>query len=135
MFLTTTRRSQPDLFTSLHRLMNFTPGTSAWLPPVDVKDTKDGLSITLEVPGVKPEDLKISVENQVLTIRGEKKNVSEETDARWHRFERTFGSFERSFTLPTSVDSDRIEARVTDGVLTLTLPRAEKAKLKEIAVK
>jgi HSP20 family protein len=84
---------------------------------------------------VKPEDVKLSLENQVLTIRGEKRQESERTDERWHRYERNYGSFERSFTLPTTVDADRIQATTEHGVLTVTLPKSEKAKPKEIPIR
>ena len=86
------------------------------------------------MPGVRPEDVKLSIENAVLTIRGEKKQVAEEESERVHRYERSYGAFERTFTLPTTVDADRIEARFENGLLTVRLPKVEKAKPREIAV-
>ena len=108
---------------------------SAWLPAADVVEDKDHLKSTRELPGVRPEDVKVSVENHLLTIRGEKKQESEEKGERWHRYERSYGSFERSFTLPSTVDADRVQATAENGVLTLVLPKSERAKPREIPVK
>lgn len=109
--------------------------TAAWIPAVDVFETKDGLRIIAELPGVKPEQVKVSVEQGVLTIRGEKDQHAEEQTESVHRYERSYGMFQRSFQLPSSVDAERIDAKLEHGILTLTLPKAEKAKAKEIAVK
>jgi HSP20 family protein len=109
--------------------------TSAWLPAVDVMEDKECVRITAELPGVRQEDVRLSLENSLLTIRGEKKSQVEEKRDRAHRVERQYGSFERSFSLPSTVDVERIEARFTDGVLTVTLPKAEKAKPRQIEIK
>lgn len=109
--------------------------TSAWVPAVDVTEDKEGVRITAELPGVRPDDVKISLENSLLTIRGEKKQVSEEKTDRTHRYERQYGAFERSFSLPSTVDVEKIEARFEHGVLTVTLPKAEKAKPRQIEIK
>jgi len=109
--------------------------TSAWLPSVDVFEDKESLKIVAELPGLKPEDVKITLENSTLTLRGEKKQVAEEKTERVHRYERSYGSFERSFSLPNTVDVEKVEAGFENGVLTITLPKAEKAKPREIAVK
>lgn len=87
---------------------------TAWIPSCDVLEDKDEVKIVLELPGVRPEDLKISLENRILTVRGEKKAVADEQGERWHRYERTYGSFERSFTLPVTVDPDRVQATIED---------------------
>jgi HSP20 family protein len=108
--------------------------TSAWLPPTDVFEDKDALKILVELPGVKKEDVKLSLENQTLTIRGEKKQVAEEKTKRVHRYERTYGAFERSFALPNTVDPERVQAAFTDGLLTVTLPKVERARPREIPV-
>lgn len=109
--------------------------TSEWMPAVDIFEDNDNLKINVEVPGVRPEDVKISLEGNTLTIRGEKQQVAEEKTERVHRYERTYGTFERSFTLPNSVDPDRIEARSELGVLTILVPKAERARPREISVK
>jgi HSP20 family protein len=107
---------------------------SAWAPPVDVFENADAIKIMAELPGVKVEDVKISLENNRLTLRGEKKQIAEETTEKVHRYERAYGAFERTFTLPGIVDSERIQATYQDGILTVTLPKAERAKPREIPV-
>src|SRR5689334_19867904 len=109
--------------------------TAAWIPAVDVFETKEGLRIIAELPGVKPDQVKVSVEQGVLTLRGAKDQHAEEQTEAVHRYERSYGMFQRSFQLPSSVDAERIDAKLEHGVLTVTLPKAEKAKAKEIAVK
>ncbi|HVX88073.1 MAG TPA: Hsp20/alpha crystallin family protein [Gemmatimonadales bacterium] len=109
--------------------------TAAWMPAVDVFETRDGLRIIAELPGVAPDQVKVSVEQGILTLRGEKQQHSEEQTEAVHRYERSYGAFQRSFQLPSSVDADRIDAKMEHGVLTISLPKAEKAKAKEIAVK
>ena len=108
--------------------------TSSWLPAVDIFEDKDALKIVAEVPGVNPDDVKISLENNVLSIRGEKKQVAEEQTERVHRYERTYGAFERAFTLPATIDAERIQATYSDGVLAVTLPKVELARPREIPV-
>jgi len=108
--------------------------TPAWLPSVDIFEDKESLKIVAELPGLKPEDVKITLENSMLTIRGEKKQVAEEKSERVHRYERSYGSFERSFSLPNTVDAERVQAQFENGVLTITLPKVERAKPREIAV-
>lgn len=149
MFVTTTRRPQENL-SSLRRLSNaldeafgswpFQEGgsgaiTSAWLPPCDVFEDKDAVKIIAEVPGVRPEDVKLSLENNLLTIRGEKRQQAEERTERVHRYERSYGSFERSFALPSTVDPDKITANYENGILTVSIPKAERARPREIPVK
>jgi HSP20 family protein len=88
----------------------------------------------MELPGVEPGDVRLSLENNILTIRGEKKQQAEENNERVHRFERTYGMFERTFALPNTVDPERIEARYENGVLIVSIPKAERAKPREIRV-
>ncbi len=141
MFLTTTRRPFEG-FQTLRRLSNvldeaFEGGaiTSAWQPAVDVFEGKDAIKIVAELPGVKPEDVRLSLENNLLTIRGEKKQEAEERSERLHRYERSYGSFERAFVLPSSVDGEKISAEYRDGVLTVLVPKAERARPREIPVR
>lgn len=137
-----------DAFQSLRRLnafldeaiggVEFNAGgtlTAAWTPVVDVLEDKEAVKIVAELPGVKPEDVKISLENQALTIRGEKKQVAEEKTERVHRYERTYGAFERTFSLPGTVDADRIEAAFAEGLLTVTLPKVERARPRQIEIR
>jgi HSP20 family protein len=109
--------------------------TSSWIPACDVFEDQDAVKIVAEVPGVRPEDVKISLENNLLTIRGEKRQQAEEKTERVHRYERSYGSFERAFSLPTTVDPDKIAASYTNGILTVTIPKAERARPREIPVK
>jgi HSP20 family protein len=102
--------------------------TAAWQPPVDVFEEPDAIRLVAEVPGVRPEDVKISVEGNLLTIRGVKEQVAEAKAERVHRYERTYGAFERTFTLAASIDPSKIKATYTLGVLTVVLPKAETAK-------
>lgn len=108
--------------------------TSTLFAPTDVTETPESLRITMEVPGVRPGDVKLSLENNVLTIRGEKRQEAEEKGERVHRYERSYGTFERTFALPNTVDPERIEAHHGDGILTITIPKAERARPREIPV-
>ena len=107
---------------------------TAWTPVVDIVEEPEYLRITAEIPGVKPEDVKISVEGNVLTIAGTKEQVAEEKAEKVYRYERSFGTFERSFTLPATVDAEHIKASYDSGVLHLTLPKVEKAKPRLVKV-
>ena len=109
--------------------------TSAWFAPTDVSEDANGIQISMELPGVQPEDVRLSLENNILTIRGEKRHQVDEKNERIHRFERTYGTFERTFVLPSTVDPDQIEARYDNGVLHIAIPKAERAKPREIQVK
>jgi len=105
-----------------------------WAPACDIFEDREAVRISLEIPGVRPEDLKLSLEHNRLSVRGEKRQVTEEQTERVHRYERTYGSFERGFTLPPTIDPERIEARVEHGVLTVRLPKVERARPREIPV-
>ena len=102
--------------------------TTAWLPLVDIFEEPDVIRLVAEIPGVKPEDVKISVESNLLTIKGTKEQVAEEKAEKVHRYERTYGAFERTFRLSASIDPKKIKATYNLGVLTITLPKAETAK-------
>jgi HSP20 family protein len=140
MFLTTARRPL-DPMTSLRRIDSvldeafnswpFQPGhngslTSSWLPACDVFEDKEAVKIVLEIPGVPPEDVKISLENDLLTIRGEKRLQAEQRSERGH--------FQRAFSLPTTVDAEKVAATCEHGILTVTIPKAERARPREIPV-
>ena len=110
-------------------------GSSVWTPAVDVEERDDEYQVKVELPGVNKDDVKITMQDNVLTIRGEKKQEKESKNSNYHRVERSYGSFQRSFTLPTSVKHDKIEASYKEGILTIGLPEAEDAKPKHIEVK
>ena len=107
---------------------------SAWLPPVDVFEQKDALRIVAELPGVKADDVRISLENNVLTLQGEKRREGVQEDDKAYRFERAYGMFERSFTLPATIDANKIVAKYDAGLLTVLLPKVEAAKPRQITV-
>ena len=106
-----------------------------WMPAVDVAEEDNEYVVKIELPGVNKEDVKITLESNILTIRGEKKAEKETNEKNYHRMERSYGSFLRSFTLPTTVKNDKIDAEYRDGILSITLPKAEEAKPKHIEVK
>jgi len=108
--------------------------TASWIPAVDVFEDANAIRVVAELPGLKPEDVQITLEDGTLTIRGEKKQGAEETTERVHRYERSYGVFQRAFRLPDSVDGDRVDAAYENGVLTVTLPKAERAKPRKIQV-
>jgi HSP20 family protein len=150
MFLTTRTYREPSagmtqLTDRIQRALNETLGgldwqyrdsaAASWVPPVDVFEEADTIRITAEIPGVRPDDIQISLEGNLLTVRGTKQQEAEEKTERVHRYERTYGAFERSFTLPSSVEPKDIRANYDHGVLTLTLPKSERAKPRQIEVK
>ena len=104
-------------------------------PAVDVVEKEGEFIVKAELPGIDRKDVKITVHNNVLTISGEKRHDEEKEGRSYHRTERSYGSFQRSFTLPSSVASERIDATYNDGVLTVSLPKIEEAKPREIEVK
>jgi HSP20 family protein len=106
-----------------------------WNPSVDIFDKGGEVVIHAEVPGMKKEDIDVRVENNVLTIRGKKERRDEVKEEGYYRTERQYGSFSRSFSLPTTVEVSKIAAEYRDGVLTLRLPKAEEAKPRQIEVK
>ena len=111
-----------------------TSAAAAWTPPADILEKADAIRIMAELPGVQPDQVKISVEGNVLTIQGSKEQRAEEETERVHRYERVYGTFERTFTLPASVDANAIQASYEHGILTVTLPKVEKAKPRQIEV-
>jgi HSP20 family protein len=106
----------------------------SWAPPVDIYEQDGNIVLKAEVAGVDPQDVDVRVENNVLTLRGERKFTEEAKRDSYHRVERSYGSFSRSFTLPTVVDTEKIKAEVKDGVLRVTLPKKEEAKPRQIQI-
>lgn len=109
--------------------------TSAWIPAVDIAERENDFVVRMELPGVTKEDVKISMQEGILTVKGEKKQERESKASDYHRVERSYGSFQRSFTLPTAIKAENIDASFSDGVLNIALPKAEEAKPKQIDVK
>ena len=108
---------------------------SEWAPSVDITEDDKEYLVKTDLPEVKKEDVKVTVENGVLTITGERKFEKEEKEKKYHRVERSYGNFLRSFTLPDAADGGKVSAEFKDGVLRVHLPKSEKAKPKAIEVK
>ena len=106
----------------------------SWAPAVDIYEHEGNIVLKAELPGVDPKDVDVRVENNVLTLRGERKVDNEVKQENYHRVERAYGSFTRSFTLPSVVDLEKIKADYKDGVLKVTLPKREEAKPKQINI-
>jgi HSP20 family protein len=108
--------------------------TPAWAPALDIAERKDAYLVTVEVPGVKLDDLEITLEGGLLTIQGERHFTDDAADQNFHRVERSSGSFRRAITLPAHVMADEVEATIEDGVLRILVPKAEQARPKRIQV-
>jgi HSP20 family protein len=109
--------------------------TGTWVPPVDIYQSPDQeLVLKAELPGMSPEEIELSVNNETLTIRGEKRFSGEAKEDQYQRIERRYGTFSRSFSLPASVDSTKISAEHKNGVLTVRLPAREESKPRQIRV-
>ena len=106
-----------------------------WKPAIDIEENNGNLIVTAEIPGMTKEDIKVSVHNDVLTISGERKRENEKKEKMFHRIERCYGKFNRSFALPKTVNEEKIEAVFKDGILTLTIPKTEVKKSKDIEFK
>lgn len=113
----------------------FLGGRELWGPALDVAETETAVHVHVEVPGVDPKKIEISVAGNELTLRGEKSEEKEEEGKAWHRVERRYGSFVRTVSLPAPVDAGHVEATARDGVLTITLPKREEARPRRIEVK
>ena len=110
--------------------------TGTWVPAVNVEETADELLLSSELPGMREEDVNVDIENNILTIRGEKREerVEGEEDQKYHVRERRYGSFRRAFTLPRSVQADAIQADFDSGILTVRMPKASEAKSRTIEI-
>ncbi|MBP8911320.1 MAG: Hsp20/alpha crystallin family protein [Phycisphaerae bacterium] len=134
--LSTLRNQMDDLFSSFFRGLDMPfswLGERAW-PAIDVAEKDDAILVRAEVPGCKPEDIDVSVCGNTLTLSGEKKESHEANGEGYYHMESTWGSFRREVSLPAEVDSNKIQAVVKDGVLSVTLPKAEKSKAVKVKV-
>ena len=148
MTITTLRRTVPNELRMLQGSLNrmFEPffgreafgdealTSGSWIPAVDIAEESDRLVVHAEVPGVKKEDLNIEYNDGVLSIRGERKVEQTQNERNYHRVERTYGTFVRSFNLPRTVDAEKIAARYEDGILEVTIPKREEAKPRQISI-
>ena len=130
------------LQTQLNRIFEpfarFTAGeedlvSGTWVPQVDVAETQEKIVVRAEVPGMRQEDIQIEFENGLLTIRGERQ-LEKSEGLTWHRVERVYGGFSRSFTLPRTVDAEKISASYREGILEIEVPKREEAKPKQIRI-
>jgi HSP20 family protein len=110
-------------------------GLAEWSPPLDVAETDDAVLVDVEVPGIDPATLDISVTGDVLTIRGEKHDQTGQEGRNYHRVERRYGSFTRSLTLPAPVEADKVEAKAHFGMLSIRLPKKDAARLRKVEIK
>ena len=106
----------------------------SWVPPVNIEETDDAYEVSAELPGLRPEDVEVTVEQNVLSISGERKWGDEAENKNFHRVERGYGRFLRTFALPHQVDGERVQARFQDGLLHVSIPKAEGAKPRRIPI-
>ena len=119
----------------LHGQQQSSATATAWAPALDISERKDAYLVTVELPGLKPEDLDITMEDGLLTIQGERHFANDSSEQKFHRVERRYGAFRRSITLPAHVTAEGIQASFEDGVLQILVPKAEEAKPKRIQVR
>ena len=134
-------REMAELRATMERLLNETRNLplvnaeeTVWMLPLDVSENEDAYIVKASIPGVNPDDIDITLVDNVLTIKAEIKEEKDIEEAKYHLRERRFGVFSRSITLPTAVDADKVEAVYEHGVLTLTIPKAEEVKARKIEV-
>jgi HSP20 family protein len=127
------RRQMDDLFEAFSDRPSYQGGAGVF-PSVNLTETADKYFIRAELPGVKSGELDINVTDKTLTITGERKILSESADAKYHRRERDAGQFSRAIAMPGEIEADRVEASLTDGVLTIVVPKAAKAQPRKIAI-
>ena len=123
-----------DSFTTFGGEREAEPSTRPWAPAVDIYETENSIVLKAELPGIDPKDVEVRVEDNTIYLKGERKFEKETKDENYHRVERSYGSFARSFSLPNSIDADKVVAEYKDGVLNLTLPKREEAKPKTIRI-
>jgi HSP20 family protein len=133
--LSNLRREMEDFWENIAGEREFLPMRGEWMPAVDVSETKDSLIVKAEIPGMEPKDIDISLSGDLLTIKGERKQKTEEKKENFHRIETRHGAFSRTIRVPVSVDSDKIEASYDKGVLQVVLPKKEEIKAKQIEIK
>ena len=109
-------------------------GKGMWTPAVDILETEDAVVVKAEIPGVERDQIAVEIKDGILTLHGERKFEKEVKEENYHRIERAYGTFHRSFSLPSSVEQDKISAKFNEGVLEVTLPKKERAKPKQIKV-
>jgi len=119
---------------ALTRMMSEPRSGRPWSPPVDILETENDLVLKADLPDIQSSDINIQVENQTLTIKGERKFNHDENGTGYHRIERSYGTFVRSFNVPSTVDTEKVSADYKNGVLTVKLPKKEAAKPRQVKV-
>ncbi len=127
-FMSIFNASLPGVFNGLEAV------NGSWKPGVDIREDRNSIVLEADLPGVKPEDFKLSIENNKLTLSGERKIEKESKGENFHRVERSYGNFSRTFTLPSTVNVDDAKAEFSGGVLRVTLPKREEARSREIKI-
>lgn len=134
--MTTLRREMDNLLTRFFGKSSLAEAWGEeWSPSMDIAETENSIVVKAELPGLEAKDVDVSISGDVLTIKGEKRKEQEEKGGHYHFTERYYGSFQRSFRLPTSIQPEKVEATFEKGVLKVTLPKTEEAKKKEIKIK
>jgi len=110
------------------------PGSGVWAPPVDILETPESIVLIVELPGLDKKSIHVEVKENVITLKGERKFVKGIKEEQYHRIERYYGKFIRSFNLPSSVEKDKAEASFKDGILRVTLPKSQKIKPQQVTV-
>ena len=129
------RREMDRIWDRFSKEVSSSKSEQHWNPSLNLAETKDSLVAELEVPGINPKDINITVTGEMLTVTGEKKQEASREGKSYHLVERVYGKFNRSIRLPATVDPDRVEARYKDGILLMTMAKTESAKSKRIEVK
>jgi HSP20 family protein len=124
-----------EAFSEMLRPMAQSEADRTWAPPVDIRETEEHLMLVLDLPGLRKEDVNITVENNVLTVSGERRFDADQKNETLHRLERAYGAFTRSFTLGPTVQTDKVEASFQDGVLHIRVPKVEASKPRRIDIK
>lgn len=118
----------------VRRSLEDRPLRGAWVPAVNIVENAEAIEISADLPGLRAEDVELTVDNGVLTLRGERRLAEQREGETWHRVERIYGAFERTFTLPSTVDVGKIEARFANGEMTVRLPKREESKPRSVKI-
>ena len=110
-------------------------GEKSWAPAFDISENEKGYTVRAELPGIDEKDLEVTISDGMLSVKGEKKQETEEKGETYHRIERSYGSFHRSFRIPDAVEADKVDATYKDGILKLDIPKATGSKVKKITIK
>jgi HSP20 family protein len=128
------REEMDRVFDSLYGRYPRERAEISWAPPLDIEETENEITVRAEIPGMKKEDIKISLTGDTLIISGERRHEAEQKGKTYHRIERAYGRFMRTLVLPNDVQADKVKAAYGDGILELTMPKSEKAKVREISI-